>query len=367
MEILINYLDNMFANYPQTPEVMRAKDDLAEIMEDKYNELMEEGRTENEAIGIVISEFGNIRELAQELGIYPSSASAAQFSKDSPEQEDGNREDGTEERQEDEKGFDYGGPHNHSQKNIRQLSAIEAEEYLFAAKQSSVMLAAGVFLCVCSPVFLLLFAGMQYYYFMFPALEGIVQGIGIVLLLFMVACAVALFIRSGMKMEPYEYLKTECFMLDEDYEREFCQARESLRKKYYTKITAGVILCIFSVVPLLISAIITEYDNHDFYVLLCVIFLLVMIGTAVFLFVSSNMEMESYQVILQEKEYSVKNKKKQKAENLISSIFWPAVVCLYLAVSFITGGWQYTWLIWPLSAAAFDFICNIIGTKIKES
>ena len=38
-------------------------------MEDKYNELKSEGKSENEAIGIVISEFGNIDELINELDI----------------------------------------------------------------------------------------------------------------------------------------------------------------------------------------------------------------------------------------------------------------------------------------------------------
>lgn len=38
-------------------------------MEDKYNELISEGKSDNEAIGIVISEFGNLDELADSLGI----------------------------------------------------------------------------------------------------------------------------------------------------------------------------------------------------------------------------------------------------------------------------------------------------------
>ena len=37
------------------------------MMEDKYNELIAEGKMDNEATGIVISEFGNLEELAEEL------------------------------------------------------------------------------------------------------------------------------------------------------------------------------------------------------------------------------------------------------------------------------------------------------------
>ena len=69
MNIILNYLDNMFLNLPNTNEVKRAKQELASMMEDKYNELIAEGRKENEAVGIVISEFGNLDELAVELGI----------------------------------------------------------------------------------------------------------------------------------------------------------------------------------------------------------------------------------------------------------------------------------------------------------
>lgn len=39
------------------------------MMEDKYNELISDGKSDNEAIGIVISEFGNLDELADSLGI----------------------------------------------------------------------------------------------------------------------------------------------------------------------------------------------------------------------------------------------------------------------------------------------------------
>ena len=60
METIRNYLDAMFANMPNTPEVKKAKAELLTMMEDKYNELIAEGETENSAVGTVISEFGNL-------------------------------------------------------------------------------------------------------------------------------------------------------------------------------------------------------------------------------------------------------------------------------------------------------------------
>lgn len=69
MEIIKNYLETLFLKLPATSEVNRAKSELGQMMEDKYHELLAEGKTENEAIGTVIAEFGNLDELAEDLGI----------------------------------------------------------------------------------------------------------------------------------------------------------------------------------------------------------------------------------------------------------------------------------------------------------
>lgn len=69
METIRGYLETMFQNLPNLPQVQKAKYELGQMMEDKYQELKENGKTENEAVAIVISEFGNLDELAEELGI----------------------------------------------------------------------------------------------------------------------------------------------------------------------------------------------------------------------------------------------------------------------------------------------------------
>lgn len=69
MHTIKQYLDNLFLGLPETPQVLRAKAELLEMMEDKYEELLADGKSEQEAVGIVISEFGSLEELADELGI----------------------------------------------------------------------------------------------------------------------------------------------------------------------------------------------------------------------------------------------------------------------------------------------------------
>ena len=115
METIKSYLETMFANMPNTPEVIRAKTELLGMMEDKYNELIQEGKSENEAVGTVISEFGNLDELADTLGINSQPHEAAD--------------------------------------NRRILSLDEVKSYIRAYSKRSFLIAIGVMLCIFSPVF----------------------------------------------------------------------------------------------------------------------------------------------------------------------------------------------------------------------
>lgn len=69
MEELRDYLARLFKDVPETPEMLRAKAELLQMMEDKYEELLGEGKRSDEAVQIVIDEFGSFEEIGEELGI----------------------------------------------------------------------------------------------------------------------------------------------------------------------------------------------------------------------------------------------------------------------------------------------------------
>ena len=69
METLKSYLDTMFAVLPDTDEVRQAKVELFQMMEDRYSDLISEGKSENEAVGAVITEFDSIDEIAKAVGL----------------------------------------------------------------------------------------------------------------------------------------------------------------------------------------------------------------------------------------------------------------------------------------------------------
>ena len=67
MDTIKNYVETLFLEFPKTKEVLRAKQEILTIMEDHYLALIDEGKSEHEAIGQVISEFGSVDELREEL------------------------------------------------------------------------------------------------------------------------------------------------------------------------------------------------------------------------------------------------------------------------------------------------------------
>ena len=67
MDTIDNFLDAMFAPYPASTRLTDAE--LRAMMEDAYADAIASGMTHNEAVGRVITDFGNLQEIAPVLGI----------------------------------------------------------------------------------------------------------------------------------------------------------------------------------------------------------------------------------------------------------------------------------------------------------
>lgn len=330
MDTILSYLDNMFLHLPQTDEVLRAKQELANMMEDKFNELIAEGKRENEAVGIVISEFGNLDELAEELGI---SKIMNQSYSEAPAE--------------------------------RRVSREEAEQYMEDSKGTSKWISFGVMLCILSPVALFYLGGLQ------EMVQGISDGkvvlFGLIPLLMMIAIAVAIFIYQGMKMEKYEYLKKECIQIDSSLRQYLQTLKEQEKPKSTLMIIVGVMLCIFSVMPLLVIGAMFENDMYSIYSL---IFLFLVVSIAVWFFIAGGSRMEAIKVLLQEGDFTKEGKKSSKIIDVISGIYWPIITAVYLGWSLVTMNWGFTWIVWPIAGIVFGAIatiCNVVQNSIDST
>ena len=68
MSKISTYVENVFASLPKTEQAEDVKLHIIESMEDKYDALCAEGKSENEALGEVLGDFGSIDELREALG-----------------------------------------------------------------------------------------------------------------------------------------------------------------------------------------------------------------------------------------------------------------------------------------------------------
>ncbi|MDD7199463.1 DUF4097 family beta strand repeat-containing protein [Parafannyhessea umbonata] len=76
MEDISKYLDNLFAQLPNTPEARHAREELGQMMEDRYAELCAKGMGEKDAASAAIAEFGSLEEVRESLGLGTQPAAA---------------------------------------------------------------------------------------------------------------------------------------------------------------------------------------------------------------------------------------------------------------------------------------------------
>jgi len=330
METIKTYLDNMFAGLPQTEEMIQLKSDIYDTMCEKYQELKNDGKSENEAIGIVISEFGNIDELLEEYGI--------------PHADEKGEED-----------YDSGMPH---------ISLEEAHEYIAAKNKIGYMIGAGVGLCILGVVMLIItsvtFEVTQEHFAM--SMQG--DYIGLILMFILIAGAVALFIIAGVQDEQYEYMKKP-FHMDFDVKRQMEEEKRMFQPTFAVKLVIGVVLCVLCPVPLFISSMVAE--GSDLAATGALSMLLLMIAAATFLFITAGLLQEAYQQLLEIGDYAPNKKKTNKIVEAAGSIIWPLVTAVYLFIGFVHGLWHPGWVIYPITGILFGIFASVVNAVSNQS
>ncbi len=321
MNTLKSYLESMFAKMPNTREVLRAKDELWQMMEDKYMELIAEGKNENEAVGTVISEFGNLEELSGVLGL--ENAFSYQ-----PTGGDTAQEAGIYDRQ--------------------PLSFEEAKQYVDELVRQGFFVSIGVMLCIFSVIWPILCETFNWS-----------QALGVTGMMLFIAAAVFLFVYSGIMVGKWDYIKKGNYMIDFDTAKVMQNEQSRFRKDYAVRLTIGIILCVLCWLPSMVIEE-TALGRIDQFENMGAVFLFIIVGIGVMMIVYSSMTMEAYKQILKINDIRlvsgnyVRDSGKEKYINptveTIMSLYWPTVTSVYLIWSFLTFDWHLTWVIWPVAA-----------------
>ena len=245
---------------------------------------------------------------------------------------------------------------------VRQVTLEEAGQYLELIEKSSLWIAVGVALCILSPIPLIILGGIAEYQIA-NVTEDMAGGVGVTILLLMIASAVVLFISNGMKLDKYEYLEKENLSLEYGVAGIVEKKKEVFTPVFQRGIVIGVTLCILAVVPLMLAV---AFGFEEITIVYCVGILLFMIAVAVLLFVKRGMVQSSYDKLLEEGDYTREKKEFNRKNSAAVAACWCVITAIYLGSSFITMRWDRTWIIWPVAGVLFGAVLAVLSARQKK-
>jgi len=240
---------------------------------------------------------------------------------------------------------------------VRKISLAQANEYIAQRKEASKKIAAATFLCIISVIPLLLLTALSQFTDL-PISENAASGIGVVAIFPIVAVAVIMFIRTGFKNAPYEFLENEPFETEYGVTGLAKERQKAYRETYMKCNYIGVGTCVLAPVPLLCGA----FAGNELLLMILLCVTILMVGIGVILFIVAGVRWASLQKLLKEGDYSENEKKKSKASEAIESIYWLAATAIYLCWSFLSGDWNITWVVWPVAgvlSAGVELVCKL--------
>ena len=243
----------------------------------------------------------------------------------------------------------------------RTISMEEANLFLAAREANARPLALATFLCIISPLCLMLLAALSE-----RAHSGISEnaaaGAGLCVLLILVAAAVAIFIACGARTKPFAYLETEVFETAYGVEGMVSARKAQFQRTALRYNTLGTVMCILGGVPLMLGV---AFSQDDLFIIGMVCVLMLMAGVGVMFFILAGVRTGSWERLLQQGEYARHRKTNRTAQGL-AAVYWPVITAAFLAYSFITNDWQRSWIIWPVAAvlfAAVNAACTEFGKQ----
>ncbi|MDR3596662.1 permease prefix domain 1-containing protein [Clostridium sp.] len=313
METIKNYLENMFQALPKTEEILRLKNELLLNMEEKYSELKSQGKTENEAIGIVISEFGNIDELLNEMDI------------------------------------DLTNKDELKNENLEVVTLEEAEKYISLKKKASVLVGIGASLCLLGCALIILLQQLADDKIIFQAFsKNTQQNLPVIFLFVFIVAATALFIYSATLFEKYKYIDSGDFYIDNMTKSLLNKEREKSLISRKIAMIIGVCLCVLSPTAVLIGDMFgIGGSNYGAFVLLLII------AIAVFLFIRFGSIDRAYKKLLMINKYYTTNTQGNRVIKATSRIIFPLATCVFLIWGFLFHGWSICWIVYPITGILF--------------
>lgn len=246
--------------------------------------------------------------------------------------------------------------------SVRRISMEEANSFLRIKALTSSRIALAVFLCILSPLCLLLLAAAADSG-MLAVSENIAVAVGMISLFVIAAVAVAVFISCGMKTRRFDYIEQEPIELEYGVDGMVKERMKAFQDSYSTMNIVAACICILSVVPLFLGGLLTE---NTFVLMLTLALTMIIAGVGVFLFISSGIRMSSMRKLLREGEYTNENKKGNRIIESVNTVYWLLAVSVYLGYSFTSGNWDSSWIIMAVAGVAFAALSVLLSIFLNK-
>ncbi len=327
MNVIIAYLETMFSTYPQTPRLLEAKAELHGMMEDAYANLIAEGHSENEAVGQVIRDFGNLEEVAPVLGITSDiSAPAPASTPSAPDR-------------------------SHAPVTLE-----EAQGYADAQQRIRFRVSTAIMLFVLSPAVLIsLPVAAESGLLSIADSAGVF--IGLLVLFVLVAIGVTMLVAASRETAPYKRITEKRFAADPAVTRwaEALAGAHEGRRIRALQIAIG--LWILAPMPLIAFALLLEGSPHgEFWTVIGVVIILVIVATGLGILLPQTWAQTLAEELGAGTPAGAGDDDEHNIVGVIAAFYWPLLTAIFLAWSFIGNNWGISWIVWPIGAVLFGAI-----------
>lgn len=248
--------------------------------------------------------------------------------------------------------------------DVRTVTLEEANDFLRIQEAGSKLIALAVSLFILSPIVLLILGQISESNPNFMN-ENVASGIGLIVLFIFVAAGVALLIVGGNQSEKYDFLDKEVIETAYGVRGLAKEKQENYRDTYNKLNLTGIMLCVTSVIPIFIGAIIDEKNDILSVIMLAVTLLLIAMG--VYFLVQADVRWKSYEKLLKEGNYTKVKKANSSLKITVYTSFWSISTAIYLLYSFLTNAWKISWIVLLIAGVLFPIVITITNLLSKKN
>ena len=243
---------------------------------------------------------------------------------------------------------------------LRRVTMEEASAYLALRRAAAPKMALATFLCIISPVALLMLAAMSEVS-RFGISENAASGIGLCGLLVLVAIGVALFLTCSAKVRDFAFLEEEPFETQYGVSGMVKERMQDFANTYSRLNITGTVLCILSAVPLFVSMCM---ETSDVVYVAAVCLLLIIAGIGCVAFTYGGTIHASMERLLEEGDYTRQQKSRRGVKGAISTIYWLLVTAIFMWYTFGPSGngqARYSWFIWAIAGVLYAAVMLVVN------